>query len=62
MCIKGGLKFNEGEEERCPKASHLTIAGVIKALIESEVGDIRGQKQLLSMQMTIVKGVDMRHI
>ena len=30
------MKFNEGEEERCPKAFPLTFAGVLKALVESE--------------------------
>ena len=38
LCIKGGVKFNEGEEERCPKASHLTLTIVRKALVESEKG------------------------
>ena len=36
LCIKGGVKFNEGEEERCPKVFPLTLAGVLKALVESE--------------------------
>ena len=35
MCIKGGVKFNE-EEERCPKASSLTLAGALKAPVESK--------------------------
>ena len=40
MCIKGGVKFNE-EEERCPKASPLTLTGALKALVESEKGERR---------------------
>ena len=34
LCIKGGVKFNEEEEERCPKASPLTLAGILKAPME----------------------------
>ena len=41
LCIKGGVKFNEVEEERCPKASPLTLARVFKAPIESEEGERR---------------------
>ena len=41
LCIKGGVKFNEGEEERCPKASPLTLAGVLKALVKSKEGEKR---------------------
>ena len=41
LCIKGGVKFNEVEEERSPKASHLTLVGVLKALVESEEGEKR---------------------
>ena len=41
MCIKGGVKFIEEEEERCPKALHLTLDGVIKTLVESEGGERR---------------------
>ena len=36
LCIKGRVKFNEGEEKRCPKASSLTLVGVLKAPVESE--------------------------
>ena len=38
LCIKKGVKFNEAEEERCPKASPLTLAGVRKPPVESEEG------------------------
>ena len=41
LCIKGGVKFNEEEEERCTKASPLSLAGVLKALGESEEGERR---------------------
>ena len=41
LCIKRGVKFNEEEEERCPKASPLTLARVLKAPVESEEGEIR---------------------
>ena len=41
LCIKGGVKFNEGEEERCSKASPLTLTGVLKALVKSEEGEKR---------------------
>ena len=36
LYIKGFLKFNEEEEERCPKTSPLTFSRVLKALMESE--------------------------
>ena len=35
------MKFNEAEEERFPKASHLTLAGVRKAPMESGEGERR---------------------
>ena len=35
------MKFDEQEDERCPKASPLTLAGVLKAPIESEEGERR---------------------
>ena len=38
LCIKGGVKFNE-EEERCPKASLLTLSRALKAPVESEKGE-----------------------
>ena len=41
LCIKGSVKFNEEEEERCLKASLLTLVGVFKAPIESEEGEKR---------------------
>ena len=36
LCIKGVVKFNDEEEERCPKTSPLTLTRVLKAPIESE--------------------------
>ena len=41
FCIKGGVKFDKQEDERYPKASPLTLAGVLKALVESEEGEKR---------------------
>ena len=41
LCIKGGVKFNEEGEEKCPKASPLTLIGILKALVESEEGERR---------------------
>ena len=41
LCIKGGVKFNEEEGEKCPNASPLTLAGVLKALVESKEGERR---------------------
>ena len=41
LCIKRGVKFNEEEEERCPKASPLTLVGVLKASVESAEGERR---------------------
>ena len=41
MLIKGGVKFNEVEEKRCPKASPLTLSRVCKAPVESEKGESR---------------------
>ena len=35
LCIKGAVKFNEEEEERCPKTSPLTLTGFFKASVES---------------------------
>ena len=39
LCIKWGAKVYEVEEERCPIASPLTLAGIFKALVESEEGE-----------------------
>ena len=36
LCVKGGVKFSKEEEERCQKASPLTLVGVIKPPMESE--------------------------
>ena len=36
LCIKGVVKYNDEEEERCPKTSPLTLTRVLKAPIESE--------------------------
>ena len=36
LCIKGGVKFNEEEEEMCPKTLPLTLIGILKAPVESE--------------------------
>ena len=36
LCVKGGVKFNDEEEERCPKTSPITLTRVLKALVESE--------------------------
>ena len=33
------MKFNKVEDERCPKASHPTLAGVYKAPVESKEGE-----------------------
>ena len=41
LCIKGGVKFNEEEEERCPKTSPLTLTRVLKAPMEYKEGEIR---------------------
>ena len=41
LCINGGVKFNDEEEERCPKTSPLTFIGVLKAPMESEEGEMR---------------------
>ena len=41
VCIKGGVKFNEEEDERCHKTLPLTLIGVLKAPIESEEGERR---------------------
>ena len=35
MCIKGGVKFNE-DEEQSPKASPLTLIGLLKSPVEGE--------------------------
>ena len=58
LCIKGGVKFNEVEEERCPKASPLTLAGVFKAPAESEEGE-RIKKPTRKMKMAETE--EMRH-
>ena len=41
MCIKGGVKFSEAEEERCSKAFPLSLTGALKAPVESEEGERR---------------------
>ena len=41
LCIKGGVRFNEVEEERFRKASPFTLDGALKALVESEEGERR---------------------
>ena len=41
LYIKGGVKLNEEEEERCPKASPLTLVRVSKAPMESKEGERR---------------------
>ena len=41
LCIKGDVKFNEEEDERCLKTSPLTLTKVLKALVESEKGERR---------------------
>ena len=41
LCIKGGVKFNDEEEERCPRTSPLTFTRVLKALMENEEGERR---------------------
>ena len=41
LCIKDGVKFNDAEEERCPKTSPLTLIEVLKAPVESEEGERR---------------------
>ena len=38
---QGGVNFNEEEDERCPKTSHLTLDGVFKAPMDSEEGERR---------------------
>ena len=45
LCIKGGVKFNEEGEERCPKASPVTLVGVLKAPVESEKGERREKRE-----------------
>ena len=73
LCIKGGVKFIEEEEERCTKASPLTFTGVIQAPVETE-GEREEKRQrkerwqnlkcprtkpqqLLLVRMTIVKHI-----
>ena len=41
LFIKGGVKFNEEEEKRCPKISPLTLTGVLKDPVESEEREMR---------------------
>ena len=36
LCIKRGVKFNDIEEEKCPKASPLTPIGITKGSVEGE--------------------------
>ena len=35
------MKFNEEDEERCPKTSPLSLIGVLKAPVKSEKGERR---------------------
>ena len=45
LCIRGDVKFNEWEEERCPKASPLTLAGVLQVPLESEEEERREKRE-----------------
>ena len=49
LCIKGGVKFNEVKEERCPKVSPLTLVGVCKAPVESKEGERRDKTRKRKM-------------
>ena len=50
LSIKGSVKFNEEDEERCPKASPLTLARVLKAPVESEEGERREKTKKRKME------------
>ena len=54
FCIKGGVRFKEVEEERCPKASPLTFAGALKALVDSEERE-RREKNIKMKRAEIVE-------
>ena len=46
LCIKGDVKFSDIEEEKCPKASLLTLTGITKGLVEGEEEEIRQSKKI----------------
>ena len=45
LCIKGVVTFSEEEEERCPKASPLTLTGITTGLVEGEEGERREKEK-----------------
>ena len=49
---KGGVKLNKEVEERCPKASPLTLDGVLKVLVEIEEGERREKTKKRKMVET----------
>ena len=53
LCIKGGVKFNKAGEERCPKASPLTLARALKAPIEGEKGEKREKIRKMKRAETV---------
>ena len=55
LCIKGGVKFNEEEEERCHKTSPLTFLEVIEAPVESEEGErrVKPKKKIKRVEIEI---------
>ena len=50
LFIKGGVKFSEAEEERCLKASPLSLIGALKALVESDEGERRRKMKRIIVQ------------
>ena len=53
LCIKGSVKFNKVEEEKCPKALPLTLTGALKALVESEEGERREKNRKMKRGETV---------
>ena len=59
LCIKGGVTFNK-TEEKCPRASHLTLTRVLKTLAHGEEVKRarkrnRAATKLLRKEITIVE-------
>ena len=44
LCIKGGVKLSDEEEEKCPKSFPLTLIGITKTPVEGEEGKRRHNK------------------
>ena len=50
LCIKGGVTFSE-TKEKCPRASHLTLIGVLKTLAQGEEVERERKKRRSAIEL-----------